>query len=129
MHVVQIDTQLRPPAAVILPDLRRAVVRTENDLCDRLADAQAGDVITYHVGMLARDRSPQTQILNNDRCRNLGAVADRVLQLAEAGWVHLVQRQLGEESFAYLLIVRPRPRALRGAAMPIALTAQQAEAA
>lgn len=129
MHVVQIDTQLRPPAAVTLPDLRRAVVRTENDLCDRLADAQAGDVITYHVGMLARDRSPQTQILSNDRCRNLGAVADRVLQLAEAGWVHLVQRRLGEESFAYLLIVRPRPRALRGAAMPIAFTAQRAEAA
>jgi len=129
MHVVHLNTQALPPAAISLPMAARPAVLTENDLCDRLADAQAGDVITYHVGMLARDRAPQTQVLSLDRCRDLGAVADRVLQLAEAGWVHLVQRRIGEECFAYLLIVRPRPRARRGVAMPVPAAAQLAEAA
>ena len=129
MHLVHLNTQRLPPAAMSVPVPAQPTVLTENDLCDRLADAQAGDVITYHVGMLARDRAPQTHVLSTDRCRDLGAVADRVLQLAEAGWVHLVQRRLGEECFAYLLIVRPRPRALRGVAMPIPVVAQRAEAA
>ena len=129
MHLVQLNTQRLSPTAMSRSVPAQPIVLTENDLCDRLADAQAGDVITYHVGMLARDRAPQTQVLSADRCRDLGAVADRVLQLAEAGWVHLVQRRLGEECFAYLLIVRPRPRALRGVAMPIPVVAQRAEAA
>ncbi len=103
-----------------------AAVMSENDLCDRLADALPGDIITYHVGLLARDRAPQSQMLSLERCRKLGAVADRALQLAEAGWAHLVQRRIGEECFAYLLIVRPRPRAHRGVALPAPVALQQA---
>lgn len=126
MHLVHLTTHLLPPAQVSKASVPTNVVVSENDLCDRLADALPGDTITYHVGMLARDRAPQTQVLSPDRCRDLAAVADRVLQLAEAGWVHLVQRRLGEERFAYLLIVRPRPRALRGAAMPLPAALKQA---
>ena len=118
MHVVQLNTRLLPPTSASLPSAAQPIVLTENDLCDRLADAQVGDVITYHVGMLARDRAPQTQVLGPDRCRDLGAVADRALQLAEAGWVHLVQSRLDEARFAYLLIVRSRPRARPNVAMP-----------
>jgi hypothetical protein len=29
---------------------------SENGLCDRFADAKPGEAITYHTGMLARDR-------------------------------------------------------------------------
>ena len=129
MHIVSLNTKALPPAAASLPHSALPVVMTENDLCDRLADAKAGDVITYHVGMLAADRAPQTQTLSPDRCRDLGAVADRVLRLAEAGWVHLVQRRLGTERFAYLLVVRRRVRTLSGAAMPVPVVAQRAEAA
>jgi hypothetical protein len=99
---------------------------SENDLHDRLADALPGDVITYHVGLLARDRAPQSQMLSKEHCRELSTVADKVLKLADAGWAHLVQRRIGEECFAYLLIVRPRPRALRGIAMAAPVALQQA---
>jgi len=129
MHILHLNTLSLPPAAMSLAAPSQPMVLTENDLCDCLADAPAGATITYHVGMLARDRAPHTQVFSPDRCRDLGAVADRVLLLAEAGWVHLVQRRLGEERFAYLLIVRPRPRALRGVAMPFPVAAQRAEAA
>ena len=96
MHIVHLNTLSLPPAAMSLAAPPQPMVLTENDLCDCLADAPAGATITYHVGMLARDRAPHTQVLSPDRCRDLGAVADRVLLLAEAGWVHLVQRRLGE---------------------------------
>ena len=129
MHIVHLNTLSLPPAAMSLAAPPQPMVLTENDLCDCLADAPAGATITYHVGMLARDRAPHTQVLSPDRCRDLGAVADRVLLLAEAGWVHLVQRRLGEERFAYLLIVRPRPRAVRGVAMPFPVAARRVEAA
>jgi len=129
MHIAHLNTQLPPPDRISLPAASRPVALTENDLCDRLADAKAGDIITYHVGMLARDRAPETQVLSLDRCRQLGAVADRVLLLAEAGWVHLVQRRVGEECFAYLLIVRPRPRASRGVAMPVPVSGRRSVAA
>jgi hypothetical protein len=94
-----------------------AVIADENDLCDRLVESRPGDVITYHVGVLARDRAPETQMLPPERCRELGTLANRVLELAEAGWVHLLQRRLGEECFAYLLVVRPRPRSGRRAGL------------
>jgi hypothetical protein len=129
MHLVQLNPPLLPTTTMSLAVPAQPTVLTENALCDRLAEAQAGDVITYHVGMLARDRAPQTQVLSPDRCRDLGAVADRALKLAEAGWVHLVQRRMGEERFTYLAIVRPRPRARRGVAMPLPVAAQRAEAA
>ena len=64
---------------IVLHLAAQPIVLTENDLCDRLADAQVGDVITYHVGMLARDRAPQTQVLGPDRCR------DRTLLAAGRG--------------------------------------------
>jgi len=129
MHVVHRKTDLPTPPSMSPPVTEQPIVRSEQDLRDRLADARPGDIITYHIGMLARDRTPQSQILSADRCRVLGAVADRVLGLAEAGWAHPLQRRLSEERFAYLLIVRPRPRALRGAAMPVHVSAQRSEAA
>lgn len=126
MHLVHPASKLLPPAAASQARVTPAAVMTENDLCDRLADALPGDVITYHIGLLARDRAPQSQMLTLERCRELGAVADRALRLAEIGWAHLVQRRIGEECFAYLLVVRPRPRPRRDAAMPAPVALKQA---
>ncbi|SDD06332.1 hypothetical protein [Belnapia rosea] len=123
MHLVH-TTTVRPPTAASHARATPAAVMSEHNLCDRLADALPGDVITYHIGLLARDRAPQSQMLSIERCRELGAVADRALRLAESGWAHLVQRRIGEECFAYLLIVRPRPR--RGTALPAAVALRQA---
>lgn len=86
------------------------VVLTDNGLCDRFADTAPGDIITYHIGMLARDRDRAASQLSPDKRLELIALADRARRFADAGIAHLVQRRLAEERFAYLLIVRPRPR-------------------
>ena len=89
------------------------VALTENTLCDRFADAAPGDALTYHIGLLARDRDRLASALDQEAREDLEAVARRAWKLAEAGLAHLAQRRLAEERFAYLLIVRPRPRSAK----------------
>ena len=92
------------------------VVLTENDLCDRFADASPGEGIVYHIGLLARDRDKVASELPPERREELEAVARRVWAMAEAGLGHLLQRRMAEGRCAYLLIVRPRPLSARSAA-------------
>ena len=110
MHVVDFKTKTQPraepPAMLALQDM----VRSANDLCDRLADAMPGEIIPYYVGMLAADRAPTSLTLSEAQRIELNALADRMRQLADGCRVHLVQRRLGPERFAYLAIVRPQPR-------------------
>ncbi|WP_203072207.1 hypothetical protein [Falsiroseomonas ponticola] len=98
-----------------IDDLLDAVL-TENDLCDRYADASPGDAIVYHVGLLARDRDKVASELPPERRQDLEAIARRVWAMAEAGLGHLLQRRVAEGRCAYLLIVRPRPLSARSAA-------------
>ena len=88
------------------------VVLTENGLCDRYADASPGDAIVYHIGLLARDRDKVATNLPAERRDDLEDVARRAWQMAEAGQCRLLQRRVAPECFAYLLIVRPRPRSV-----------------
>ena len=83
---------------------------TENEFCDRVADAVPCQVITYYTGMLARDRSAMSMKLPEPRRVELNAIASRALQLAEAGRIYLLQRRVGPECFAYLAVVRSQPR-------------------
>lgn len=110
MHVVDFKTKTQPraepPDMLATPDM----VRSENDLCDRLADAMPGEIIPYYVGMLAADRAPTSLTLTEAQRIELNALADRMMQLADVGRVHLVQRRIGPEQFAYLAIVRPQAR-------------------
>ena len=110
MHIVPLKTgtgasvqsqRVTPP-----PD----IVRNQHELSARLADAAPGEIIPYYVGMLAADRSPTSKALTETQRVTLNALAGRMLQLAEAGRVHLVQRRIGRERFAYIAIVRPQPR-------------------
>ena len=89
---------------------------TENDLCDRFADAAPGEAIIYHVGMLARDRDKIASDLPPERREDLEMVARRVMAMAEAGLGHLVQRRVAPMRCAYLLVVCHRPRSTRSAA-------------
>lgn len=124
MRITSIDYLLNEPMRTI-EDLLD-VVRTENGLCNRLADAAPGDTIVYHVGLLARDRDKIVTTLFPDRRDELEIVARRAWQMAEAGLVHLLQRRVADECFAYLVIVRPRPRNARSAlAMAVAGLLQQ----
>lgn len=110
MHVVDFKTKTQPraepPDMLATPDM----VRSENDLCDRLADAMPGEIIPYYIGMLAADRAPTSLTLTEAQRIELNALADRMMQLAEVGRVHLVQQRIGPEQFAYLAIIRCQPR-------------------
>ena len=100
-----------PASHAVLPFTSRFdVVRNENQLHDRLADAVPGTTIVYHIGILARDRDRLATTLTPEQRDELNALASRAWRLASAGWADLLQRRLGEECFAYLLIVRKRPR-------------------
>jgi hypothetical protein len=92
------------------------LVLDENALCDRFADATADDAITYHIGMLARDRDKIATKLLPERRDELELVARRALAMAEAGLCHLLQRRMDTECFAYILVVRPRSTNSRGMA-------------
>jgi hypothetical protein len=93
---------------------------SENGLCDRFADAKPDEAITYHIGMLARDRDRLTTALAPEQRDSLELVARRAWAMAEAALCHLVQRRLGTERFAYVLIVRPRHTGMSVACSPSA---------
>lgn len=110
MTVVDLSTTAPRPRA-----RQQSDVLTEIELCDRVAGAMPGSVITYHVGLLARDRDRLASSLAAQQRQALNAVADRAWKLAAADWVHLVQRRVGEACFAYQLVIRPRPLSARSA--------------
>ncbi len=87
---------------------------TETMFCTWFGAAVPGDRIVYHRGFLAVDASPLTSIVPDAERRTLLRVAERALQLAEDGLVHLVQRRIGEGDFTYLAIARPRARSRAG---------------
>jgi len=81
----------------------------EIDLCSWLAQAAPGDVIKYHQGFLAIDMTPFGNPMNAENRAELARTGARAYDLAERGFVHLVQRRLGADSFSYCAIARPRP--------------------
>jgi hypothetical protein len=100
-----------PASHAVLPfPARFDVVRTENELHDRLADAMPGTSIIYHIGLLARDRDRVATVLTPEQRDELHALAARVWRLAAGGWADLLQRRVSHECFAYLLVVRKRTR-------------------
>lgn len=101
--------------------LRQPAPLTEASFCAWLGAAAPGDTIVYHRGALARDTCAQLHILATDERVRVARLAGRALRLAEAGFVHLVQRRCGVEDFEYLAIARPRPRRLDRSLMPLLL--------
>ena len=96
-----------------------SIMIDEATLSSLVAKAAAGTKITYYVGHLAHDRQPVSQVLDHVACRALSAVANRALRFAEVEWVHLVQRRLAPNCWAYILIVRPRACTRRAVAMHV----------
>ena len=95
--------------SMMVPDVTDA-----NALCDWVTSASPGNTIAYHVGFLARDRYRIISDLPEDERLELDALADCVMRMREAGWVPLLQRRINVEYFAYLVVVRTRPRQRRG---------------
>ena len=91
------------PIQSLLPGLQ-----TEIDLLAWLGQAQPGDVLEYHQGFLALDRSPHARTLSERDRIALGRLARRAMWLADQGLVHLLQRRVCRDRFSYLAIARPR---------------------
>jgi hypothetical protein len=82
-----------------------------------LERARAGEQLEYHRGLLTRDRSPASELADDDR-RALAEIADAVFRAAESGRVHLVQRRHGPFDFSYLAIKAGRVAAAAAGAVP-----------
>lgn len=75
-----------------------------------LGQAETDDRLTYHEGYLGVETSPTISPLpHQDRLR-LAALAGAAWRASEAGLVHLVQRRLDADRFAYIAIARTKPR-------------------
>ena len=72
--------------------------------------ARPGDVLEYHRGFLAIDRTALGPPMSDEERRALARTGAVAMRLASEGGVHLVQRRLGPGSCSYLAIARRRPR-------------------
>jgi hypothetical protein len=72
--------------------------------CHWLADAAPGSSLTYFRGHLAFDRMPSTSPFPEPERKRLVALANRALQMAEDGRVHLVQRRHGPQQYSYIAV-------------------------
>lgn len=82
----------------------------EVNFCSWLAQAEPGDALEYHRGFLCLDRGGFESTRGNKQSQALDQLADRAFDLAERGFVHLIQRRIGPETFSYIAIARPSPK-------------------
>jgi rhodanese-related sulfurtransferase len=79
-----------------------------------LARTVPGAALEYHRGLLVLDRSPASELKDEER-RTVAKLADAALQAAEEGRVHLVQRRNGDFDFSYFAIKAAPARGKRAA--------------
>ena len=96
------------------------------ELCAWIGQAEPGQWLEYHRGFLVIDAMARISTLaESDRVRlaGLGRAARRA---GEAGLVHLVQRRIGPDRFAYIAIARRRPDAAAASLLALLLAEQEA---
>jgi hypothetical protein len=82
------------------------LIVTEAEFSRWLAAAEAGAVRHYHEGFLVLDCARGSTRLSAVERKELAAVARLAWWASEQRVVHLVQRRLGPNRFAYLAIMR-----------------------
>ena len=102
--------------AVALREPARTLTITEEDLCAWLGRAMPSECIEYHRGHLLIDRSRKHGPFSERDRRELSAVANRALALAEEGRLCLVQQRLGEHDYSYRAVITRRDAAGRARA-------------
>ena len=75
---------------------------TEVRLCQWIANAQAGQSLQYHEGLLMRDRAKPGSALPAKECKRLDAVASTAWGACDLGLVHLFSRKVAEYRYQYL---------------------------
>jgi hypothetical protein len=81
-----------------------------------LGKARTGSRITYHVGHLATDRVQGLGPLSESACRELAAIADRALALAQVDRLLLVQKRHGPGDYSYFAVMPKQHQPVRRAA-------------
>jgi hypothetical protein len=83
-----------------------------------LARSAPGAALEYHRGLLILDRSPTSELSEDER-RTVAKIADATLSAAADGLVHLVQHRNGPFDFSYIAIKAGQsPKACK--AVPVA---------
>lgn len=82
---------------------------TEAEFSLWLASAKPGAIFQYHDGFLVVDVAKGSSAFSRPNCKELVAVARLAWWASEQHIVHLVQRRLGPNRFAYLAIARVWP--------------------
>ena len=92
-----------------------------------IAQAEVGTWLEYHRGFLGIDVTPVISLLPEPERRQLAELGHAALSAFEKGLVHLVQKRVGADQFAYIAVARPIPKA--GALSLSALLLAELEAA
>lgn len=74
--------------------------------CAWIAQAQPGERLEYHRGLLAMDANVENGESTTTQQRELNRLARGARWAAEQELVHLVQRRNGPDDFSYLAIAR-----------------------
>ena len=99
--------------ALALPEPARTLSITEEAFCSWLGKAMPGDRIEYHRGHLLIDRSRKLGPFSEMDRRQLSAIANRALALAEQGRLCLLQRRHGDCDYSYVATIVRRPPTVR----------------
>ena len=91
------------PSVSAVPPLRSLTIR-EGDFLKWIEQARPGDRLEYHRGHLGADREAGSSLPDTMR-RELGRIADRAMEFALEGRLHLVQERRGKEATAYLVVM------------------------
>lgn len=84
---------------------------SEIEFCAWVAQAVPGDRLEYHRGFLVLDIFPVFSGLSDTARSELSRLGSRAFLAAELGLVHLVQKRIGPDQFAYIAVARPKPKA------------------
>ena len=83
---------------------RTLPVLSERSFLAWVDQAQPGDRISYHEGLLAVDRAPGPSALPGSAHSELDRIADQAMAQAKDGCLLLVQRRIAEDRIAYIAI-------------------------
>lgn len=101
---------LPAPITILRPALAAPVSMDEIAFCAWVAQAEPGAALVYHHGFLVVDTDKQCSRLPPSSRTDLRKLADAAFEAAQQGLVHLVQRRLATELFAYIAVARPTPK-------------------
>jgi len=99
---------------------------SEIEFCAWVAQAVPGDRLEYHRGFLVLDTFPAISHLPDAQRVELAKLGSRAFWAAEQGLVHLVQKRLETDRFAYIAVARPKPKAATASLSALLLDAQAA---